>query len=567
MHEPRHFASDLAHARAALARVIEPIQDRLATSLGVRPAERTATVVAMLTSNVRRAPGYWIQLFIAAGIATLGLALNSTAVVIGAMLVSPLMGPLVELGMGFAVGSSLLVLRAALCVFLSVAGVVALSAVMTLALPFHEVTPEIAARTAPTLLDLLIAIFCALVATYTTIRQTADTTAAAAGTAVGIALVPPLCVTGFGVGTANLAVAGGAGLLFVANFSAIVVFAALVFSLLGYMRVDAVAIEQQFLDTSIGRTTHLARRAHETLRHAFGSQYGLAMRLLVPVVFIMVIYVPLSRALDDVARQVRVREAVRRALASTPAAFQTELVIERNTVALRLLTVGTVTEAAQLEEVLTKRLTEDSGVPASVTVTAVPDAEALDSRLAAAARPAPPPIVRLDLRTVRQQIGDALASAWPPSGGELVGWGIEVTDGGTPILTVRHLGLPLGAAGEEMLSRRISDLVGAPARVVDLALPAEPVVTGAAPTDMTWLVPTIGLLDQVWRVRDLSVCVAGPIASRTRAGDEARAVAAALQNTDAAREGRLTLTPAERWSVRVARACDSAPDVVQAANR
>jgi uncharacterized membrane protein len=60
---------------------------------------------------------------------------------------------------------------------------------MTVALPFHEVTSEIAARTSPTLLDLLLAVFCALMATYTTIRQTADTTAAAAGTAIGIALV------------------------------------------------------------------------------------------------------------------------------------------------------------------------------------------------------------------------------------------------------------------------------------------------------------------------------------------------------------------------------------------
>src|SRR4029079_1021840 len=90
------------------------LQHRVAAALGVDEARRMETVVAMLANNARRVPGYWIQLFLATGIATLGLVLDSTAVVIGAMLVSPLMGPIVELGMGFAVGSSMLVLRASI---------------------------------------------------------------------------------------------------------------------------------------------------------------------------------------------------------------------------------------------------------------------------------------------------------------------------------------------------------------------------------------------------------------------------------------------------------------------
>ena len=94
------------------------------SALGVDELARTDTVVAMLENNFRRAPGYWIQLTLAMGIATLGLVLGSTAVVIGAMLVSPLMGPILELGMGFAVGSAFLVLRASLRVALSVIVVV-----------------------------------------------------------------------------------------------------------------------------------------------------------------------------------------------------------------------------------------------------------------------------------------------------------------------------------------------------------------------------------------------------------------------------------------------------------
>ncbi|MEO7457694.1 MAG: DUF389 domain-containing protein, partial [Gemmatimonadaceae bacterium] len=138
------------------------LQHDAATLVGIDEAGRSDTVMTMLANNARRAPGYWIQLSLSAGIATLGLVLNSTAVVIGAMLVSPLMGPIVELGMGFAVGSPLLLMRAFVRVTLSMVIATAFAALLTVALPFHEITAEISARIAPTALDLLVAAFCAL---------------------------------------------------------------------------------------------------------------------------------------------------------------------------------------------------------------------------------------------------------------------------------------------------------------------------------------------------------------------------------------------------------------------
>lgn len=148
---PQETARVLRRFRGA----VHQVQDHVAAMLGVGAAARRDTVVAMLESNARRVPGYWIQLALSTGIATFGLVLNSTAVVIGAMLVSPLMGPLLELGMGFAVGSSLLVLRAALRVVVSVLFVVGGATVITSFVPFHEVTAEVAARTAPTALEQL----------------------------------------------------------------------------------------------------------------------------------------------------------------------------------------------------------------------------------------------------------------------------------------------------------------------------------------------------------------------------------------------------------------------------
>jgi uncharacterized hydrophobic protein (TIGR00271 family) len=545
--------------RRRLRSLVHTAQDSLVRMLGVAPGHRVDTVTAMLAANVRRAPSYWIQLFLATSIATLGLALDSTAVIIGAMLMSPLMGPLVELGMGFAVGSSLLVIRAALWIGLSVAGGLATAVAVTLALPFHEVTHEIASRTTPTLLDLLIAALCALMANYTTIRQTSDTTAAAAGTAIGIALVPPLCVAGFGLGTGNMTAAGGAALLFTANFTAIMVVAVLAFLLLGYARVDAASLEQEFDASPHRRSTHAAKSMHGLLARAFGSQYGLVMRLLVPSVFLLVVYVPLSRALDAMAWQVRVRNAIRQILTTeSPQAIQTAAVVDRNTVVLRLLIVGSPEDASRLEGQLTTEIAAVSGVTPSVTVVAVPDAAALAARQTAETRTptVPPPRPGVDFARSQRQIADALATAWPASGGELVGWSLAMTDSGIPALTIRYLGPQLGPAAEQLLAQAISTAVGSTLTVKSVALPVTPVVaTAGAAGEAAWLAATRALLDETLQVPDLRACIEGPIDVRGGAGAH-RETEDALRDTVLARDGRLTLTEGPSWAVRIGRTCE-----------
>jgi uncharacterized hydrophobic protein (TIGR00271 family) len=91
---------------------------------------------------------YWLQLILSMCIATFGLVLNSSGVVIGAMLIAPLMGPIVALAMAFTVGSPYLALWSLLRIGTSIVVVVSGSALINLALPYHEVTAEIAARTA-----------------------------------------------------------------------------------------------------------------------------------------------------------------------------------------------------------------------------------------------------------------------------------------------------------------------------------------------------------------------------------------------------------------------------------
>jgi len=166
--------------------------------LGNRVEARAEIVQRMLQRDANEAVSYWLQLCVSVGIATLGLVVGSSAVVIGAMLIAPLMGPIVALAMGLATGSPFLVLRSGGRIVLSVTLALGGAAVITVLLPFHELNSEISARTTPTVLDLLTAGFCALAGVYASLRPGSETATTAAGTSIGISLVPPLCASGLG---------------------------------------------------------------------------------------------------------------------------------------------------------------------------------------------------------------------------------------------------------------------------------------------------------------------------------------------------------------------------------
>lgn len=516
-----------------LRRVIKPLQHAAAGAIGIDKSARVETVEQMLAFNARRAPGYWIQLSLAAGIAILGLVLGSTAVVIGAMLVSPLMGPIVELGMGFAVGSSYLVIRSALRVVMSTVVVVVGTALFTMVLPFHEVTTEIASRTAPTALDLLVAVFCALTAAYTTVRRTSDTTAAAAGTAIGIALVPPLCVIGYGLGTTDGRIAGGAALLFTANISAILLLAVLAFLLLGYDEVDAVALEEKFFTERATRIDRIAGRAETVLKRVFGSRYGMVARLLVPLVFLLMVYFPLRTALDRVTWEVSARAAVQRILAAeVPGAVQRNVSIDREAIRVRLIVVGDAAEAVALEQRLATELAAATGVLPTVTVLAVADAKALSRASAVPERDGEDALPTLPaVEQARTRLAAELARVWPaPAAGPLAGWSLDVPPLGVPLVTVYHFGPPIGAAGEALVASALGPALEATPAVRDMRLDSSAVMLAGDRAE--WLA-TLGARLDVGRALDRAVlCVSGPPADtvagfaelvrRTIAGSVAR---------------------------------------------
>ena len=159
-------------------------------------------IVSQISSGVSfRGANLWVLIF-AIFIASLGLNVNSTAVIIGAMLISPLMGPII--GMGLAVGiNDLDLLRRAAKNF----GVATLISVLTamvyfLITPLSEARSELLARTSPTLYDVLIA-FCGGAAGIIALC-TRGKGNVIPGVAIATALMPPLCTAGYGLATGHL---------------------------------------------------------------------------------------------------------------------------------------------------------------------------------------------------------------------------------------------------------------------------------------------------------------------------------------------------------------------------
>lgn len=165
-------------------------------------------------------------------IATIGLFQNSPAVIIGAMIIAPLMRPILGLSLATLTADTKLLSRS--LITLSIGTTAAISLSMLLAMIFHslELTPEILARTNPNLLDLAVAIFAGAVGAYCqTKEKLADSLA---GVAIAVALVPPLGVVGIGLAFGNFAVWTGALLLYATNLVGIAVAGSLVFLFLGF---------------------------------------------------------------------------------------------------------------------------------------------------------------------------------------------------------------------------------------------------------------------------------------------------------------------------------------------
>jgi uncharacterized hydrophobic protein (TIGR00271 family) len=156
----------------------------------------------------------WTLIF-AIFVASIGLNVNSTAVIIGAMLISPLMGPIMGLGLGVGIYDFSLLKRSLKNLSIAVGISVITSATYFLISPLDEAQSELLARTTPTIYDVLIALFGGLAGIIA--GATKEKGNAIPGVAIATALMPPLCTAGYGIATGNLYYFLGAFYLFFIN--------------------------------------------------------------------------------------------------------------------------------------------------------------------------------------------------------------------------------------------------------------------------------------------------------------------------------------------------------------
>ena len=217
--------------------LLEVLRDRRGPvqqlKLELTPAAREGLYQSVLNSSHLDLE-YVAMLAFAGLIALFGLLQNSVAVIIGAMLISPLMNPILAGALALVLGDWSLGRRAAAVLAWSIGGVIALTWLVAWLTPLKEVTPEILARTNPNLLDMLIAVLAGLAGTLA-LRGGPVSMTIIPGVAIAVAVIPPLSVVGFSLSTHHGAMAWGGFLLFTTNLVSIMISAAGVFLLMGFV--------------------------------------------------------------------------------------------------------------------------------------------------------------------------------------------------------------------------------------------------------------------------------------------------------------------------------------------
>lgn len=303
--------SEAQQAIAGDPQLAKRFRDWFADHLGVDQDRKRLLYEDLSNATTLKDVTYWLQILFASGIATLGLVLNSPAVIIGAMLISPLMGPILAGGLALATGDVILGLRSVVNLALSCIVAITFAVLLVGLLPFKEMTDEIAARTQPTTLDLVVALFSGAIGSIATCKQVKGVVTSIPGVAIAVALMPPLGVIGYGIGYAfsvsgseGMRVARGGGLLFFTNLVAITFTAMVVFVAL---HIDTVQVKQEIEEGRAGDSEALwfrnvLGRLHfsSAIRH-IGSLPG---RLILIAVPILVILIPLAQSFTQLKNEI-----------------------------------------------------------------------------------------------------------------------------------------------------------------------------------------------------------------------------------------------------------------------
>jgi len=194
--------------------------------------EQYTSLFKNLREESKLSQSFMVLLILATMIATFGLFINSSSVIIGAMLLAPLMQPIVSLSMGVLRQDASLEINGAKTIAIGVFAVLVTAALIAVFTPIERLTSEMAGRLSPTILDLFVAIVSGAAAAYA--KSNEKILGSLAGVAIAVALVPPIAVAGIGLGWADWHMFSTAFLLFITNLVGIVLAAAFTFAMLGF---------------------------------------------------------------------------------------------------------------------------------------------------------------------------------------------------------------------------------------------------------------------------------------------------------------------------------------------
>ncbi|BBP42260.1 TIGR00341 family protein [Thiosulfativibrio zosterae] len=296
------------------------------------PEEVKETFVT-LKENARTSESYLVLMVLATLLATVGLFANSAPVIIGAMILAPLMAPIISLAMGVLRQNTDLMTVSGKTLFTGIVMALTFGTLLTLITPLQAINHEIGARLSPTLLDLAVAIISGIAGAYANARS--DVAKSLAGVAIAVALVPPLAVSGIGIGWLDWHVFWGAFLLFMTNLVGIVLAAAATFLLMGFS------------------PFHLAKKG-----------------IVISLVFVGIVSIPLVLAFDAMVSEQRVVRALEGSQIEDLEIKDVQVIHgSPMTVSVKLLSQSPI-EAARIEQVKAK-IESEVGEPIRLEATSV----------------------------------------------------------------------------------------------------------------------------------------------------------------------------------------------------
>jgi uncharacterized hydrophobic protein (TIGR00271 family) len=464
------------------------LRARIEGLLAVDPESKPKVYLQVFDAAQIFSLNYGLELMLSAGIATFGLVLNSPAVVIGAMLISPLMGPILAAGLALAAADLYLGIKSLVSITLSCVFAVLFAAALVWLMPFHSPTDEILARTHPNLLDLGVALFSGLAGSLVVCRGGGGGgVTALPGVAIAVALMPPLCTVGFGVGSGfSWPVITGAGLLFLTNLAAITASGFLAFYA---VRMDAgelrLKIDQAVMEHV--RSDWLYRRLKSTrLAAAFADIGKLRWRVLMLVAILGVLFVPLRQSLYQLREETTARAAANEAvrLLGSPGMILTQ---QLDLTPERLILRVIVTESVPEENVreAEKYILRRTGKEVTLSVRKVASEEELAMLRERVRTPAAPPQPR-DVESIRSdlvsRLDQPLKEIWPAEKASLLSSEIGFTSAGTVVRLRYKSDTVVDETAEAMLTKLLQSRLNAPSlRVLLEREPPAPVPASRQP--------------------------------------------------------------------------------------